>query len=670
MKLSRRTNTIILWLISLALLVGMVIMFTPSLGNIGQLGQDMQEPVALRVNDEPITEVQVARAQQSPLYQSVRTGEVGEDLELLLLDSLIDREVLRQAAARINVSNGDVRQAVDDFRRANGVAGRDSDNRYLALIGNAGYDDQSFRAALREQLRVQRFQEELTADVTVDDAEVEAYFGVNDQNYATDARIEARMITVDDAELAADLLGHLEAGADFADLAAESSVERADRGGALGAADGESEPRPVGRAALPTAVANAAFALEGPGRTGVVESGGRAYIVEVERFLEPEVQPLDAVRERVEADAREAKRQAVLEREIERLRDDATVVVPEESNFQFEDRVIATVGEAEILRTDLVRATYTNPQIQQALSPQTADLIAGFFKSSTLAQLIDIELAYQGAQDLAPDFIGSKRLVAQQAFDWVTREADATEDEIVAYYESNPARYTVPASADATRVDFDAEVDAVAFRAALLEGQSVDDAAAAVGGEVQDLGTVAPGQLDGEIDTALFGTEAFTDLPDAAEAISDVLVLDQPVEAPAGSEAGEADADGASEPGDAGVDQAEPGTEEAQQVERVYVVLVADRTPETVRPLSDVRDQVEQAVLTQERAELREAWLSELAEEIEVVNLEAADASGDEGAAAPDGDAGDAASETDAEAGSDGSDGNGGGEADATDDTN
>src|SRR5690606_10076867 len=57
---------------------------------------------------------------------------------------------------------------------------------------------------------------------------------------------------------------------------------------------------------------------------------------------------------------------------------------------------------------------------------------------------------------------------------------------------------------------------------------------------------------------------------------------------------------------------AEPAT-----VER-FVVLVAERTPETVRPLEDVRAQVENAVRAEARQRAQEEWLASLRDEIEV----------------------------------------------------
>ena len=101
----------------------------------------------------------------------------------------------------------------------------------------------------------------------------------NSDSYQIEAQIRARMIVVDSPELAQELRERASAGEDFQDLAAEYSLERTDRGGALGAPQGSTEPLPVGRAALPVAVANAAFALGGTGITGVVESTERYYLV-------------------------------------------------------------------------------------------------------------------------------------------------------------------------------------------------------------------------------------------------------------------------------------------------------------------------------------------------------------------------------------------------------
>lgn len=603
MKLSRRTNTIILWLISIGLLVGMVIMFTPTLGVGGGNRGDTSAP-ALFVNGEPVSQLELARAQQNPIFSAVQEGEVGRDLELLLVDSLVQQEVLAQAAERVDVSNRQVRQAVQAFRERNNVAGSRNDDAYLALIGRSGFDDQGFRAYLREQLRLQEYQQEITEGVEVTDEEVEAYYRANQDAYQTEARIVARSIVVDDAALAEEIRAEAEAGADFAALAEEHSLERADRGGALGAPAGSSEPQPVGPAALPTAVANAAFGLGGEGLTPVVQAGGRYHIVRVEELQEAEAQPLDAIRDEVRADALEAKQAAVLEQHVEELMAEAEVRVAEGTDLQYEDPVVARVGEAEIHASELARATYSNPQIRPYLSPQGAELLTQIFKPTTLERLIELELAYQGASELDAEFLGSKGMVAQAAMDWVSRDATVTEEDLEAFYEANRNRYVVPASADVTRVDFADQESATAFRSRLLEGAEVEAAASEAGGEVQQLGTVQEGDLQTELDAALFATDAFAELPGGGREVSDVLVLEQPADTAAGEEPAEAE-----------------GEEPTADVPSSYVVLVAARTPESVRSLDEVRSNVRQAVLQGARTELASAWLKGLREEIPVENL-------------------------------------------------
>ena len=413
MKLSRRTNTIVLWLISLGLLAGMVISFTPNLG-FGAVG-DPEGNVAVTVNGEAIRELRVSQLRANPLFLSVREGEVGADLDLLLADSLIRQELIRQEAARQRVSNADVRRAVDEFRVSRGGAGRNNDRAYLDLLARTGFTDESFRAFQREELQQTRWEESLVAGMTVSEDEVQAFFQGNRERYLSEERIVARHIvtaTASEAEVARD---RIVAGEDAALVASEVSLERADRGGALGAAAGDTVPRPVGRPALPTAVASAAFGRAAPGVTDVVAADDRFHVVVVEEYLPAAPRPFEEVETEVREDASEAKRAGVLEREIERMVGSARIEIPSDSTLRYDDAVVARVGDRDIRATDLVRATYTNPQIQQALSPENAFLIAAFFKPSILDQLVDQEIAHQGAEALGVPFIGTRATVGQSA---------------------------------------------------------------------------------------------------------------------------------------------------------------------------------------------------------------------------------------------------------------
>jgi hypothetical protein len=146
------------------------------------------------------------------------------------------------------------------------------------------------------------------------------------------------------------------------------------------------------------------------------------------------------------------------------------------------------------MATDLVRATYTNPQIQQALSPDTAFIITAFFKPAILAQLVDQELALQGAAELGVPFVGPRSLVAQSALNYVARDAAVGDDDVVAYYEQNRATFTVPASADVLQVEAGSlEARRPSATPCCADGD-VAQAAEETGAEVIDLGLVVPGR--------------------------------------------------------------------------------------------------------------------------------------------------------------------------------
>lgn len=608
-----------MWLIAIGLLIGMVISFTPTMGLGGATAT--QGTPQLVVNGETLREAAVLQARQNPLFSMVSEGEVAADLELLLVDELIRETVLSQAASRMSVSNADVRQAVEDFRSSRGVSGRANDQAYLSILRSSGFTDETFRDYLRQQLQISKFYDSLVEGVTVSDEEIEAFFLTNSYSYQSDPRILARQIVVADVESARDLREQVLAGASFAELAAEHSLELADRQGALGAQAGETEPRPVSRPALPTAVANAAFGLAGAGLTDVVEAPGGAYLVQVIEYLPAETLPFEEARERAAEDALNAKQAGVVEAELERLRAEAVVTFPSTSALSFDDVTVAQVGDVEITRTDLARATYSNAQIQQALSPQTADLIANLFKPAVLQQLIDSEVAFQGAQALEVPLVGTRAGIAQAAREFVARDATATEAEILEYYEMNISAFRISAEAEVTKVELPSAAEAQAFRAALLTGAGVDEAAAAAGGTVEELGRVLPGDLESDLDTALFETDAFADLPDGELAVSDVLVIVTEAAAEPEAEAiedesstsDEASAEEAAENGQGGELLGDgAATEPVFDTVESFFVLVAKRTPESVRPLEAVRAQVENAVLSQNRNALQTAWLDEV----------------------------------------------------------
>lgn len=664
---SKRTQ-LIFWLIIIGLLISMLIAFTPTLNGLfggGQQAQQQGEP-ALVVNGETVYSLEVAQAQQNPPFNMGFEGEVGDDLNLLLASTLIENKVLQQAASNIRVSDGEVRERLSQFREEQNIAGARNDTAYLNLIGQYGFTDATFRDYWRNQLRFERYRENLTKDVTASDAEIEAYYNLNQDAYKSEEKIKARQIVVSDQAKADELLAKAKAGEDFGTLAKDNSEELADRNGALGAASGSTDPQPVGAAALPGAVSQAAFDLQGPGITDVIAANEKFYIISVEEFVPSAIRPLEEVKDEVQTAALESKKQGVLETTFEDLRNKAQVSVPENSVIVYDNPAVAKVGETEIKKSELVGAVYQSQQIQQALQPGMEQIITGLFKPTYLEQLIDREVAFQGSKQIeGANFFGSKSQIAQQALQYVSRDASATPEELQTFYDENlESRYTIPANAVASRIDFTTQEAATAFRTAMLEGGELQATAEANGGIVTDLGTVQAGSLPTELDTALFGTDAFDPLPESEESISDILVVQEPVveETPAEettTEEATTEETATEEAGTEATATEDTATEEATPEEAtaeetstdettteattedgttatataettepatkdVYVVLVGTRTPEEVRPFEEVKAQVEQEVLSQKRSELQKTWLDGIKATIPVENLLAA----------------------------------------------
>ena len=632
MNLSQRNRNIILWIIAIGLLISMVISFTP--GNLfgGASQRDAAEgPVALNVNGQPIREREIDRLEQNPPFNAVQEGPVAQDLERVLLSELVSQSLIEQAAKGVNVSGAEVRERVNEFRDEQGVAGSRNDGAYQNLIARGGYTDETFREFTREQLQREKYLDGLTEGVTASDEEVRTHHAANRDDYSSEPRITAREIVVADKAEADLVYARALEGEDFAALARETSTERAEQGGALGAAEGESAPKPVTRVALPTPVAQAAFALQGPGLTTPVEAGGAFHIVKVEDFQPAAPRPLDEVRGEVEADVLELKRAAVQEAALRELRADADISAPEGSTYSFENPVVARVGDAEIRADELDRNTYLNPQLQQFLTPDFSEIITSTIRPNVLEGLIDEELAFQGAGELDGTFVGPRAAVAQSALGYVSRDAQATDAQIRTYYQENEAEYTEPPSALTTRVNFPDAASARDFRRTLTGAEVVDTrainlVAEASDGTVIDVGEVSPGAQPEAIDAALFNFGAasaggMVALEGSGLDISGVLTVEAPA---AGAQSGGALSGGALSGG-----AASGGAGGADAPQKQFVVLIAARTPPRLSPLSEVREQVEQAATQQQQNEARTTWLAGLRESIPVENLLAADLAAD-----------------------------------------
>lgn len=175
------------------------------------------EPRAATVNGAPIYladyEQELSRYEQAQVQLG---GSPDADYRAVVLDALIERELIAQAAteAGVVVTEEMVAAKLEELR----VAAGESGNFEAWLAAN-----QWTEAEFRQELAAEMVTEEMVAVVTA-----EVPFAVE--------QVRARYIQVDDAALATDLLTQLQNGADFALLAEQHSLDRVTgaNGGDLG----------------------------------------------------------------------------------------------------------------------------------------------------------------------------------------------------------------------------------------------------------------------------------------------------------------------------------------------------------------------------------------------------------------------------------------------------
>ena len=176
--------------------------------------------LAALVNGQPVLlvdyEKELARYEQAQAELGLEAGEGAANYRAIVLDALIERELIAQAAAVQGVA---VAPAAVDARLADlrAIVGEEAD--FAAWLARNQWTEAEFRAALAVEMLTEQMVVAITADVPYD---------------AEQAR--ARYLQVDDPALAASLLEQIRGGADFAALAQQHSLDRvtAQYGGDLG----------------------------------------------------------------------------------------------------------------------------------------------------------------------------------------------------------------------------------------------------------------------------------------------------------------------------------------------------------------------------------------------------------------------------------------------------
>lgn len=579
----KRFVNVLLGVLALLLVVGMAYQFTPNVGAL--FGGQQQGTPALRVNGQTVTAEELeALRRANPVLASADTGVLGDDFKTLVVALAARQEALKQAAQDIEVSRADANAEVEKVRAANNL----TDNKaWTDALQAAGLTDAEFRRQMREQLAVNRKVEDIKKTAPpATDAEARLYYDLHPESFQSDPRIVGRQIVVTDRAKAERLLTQIRNGADFATLARENSTQFGERGGALGPLENGS-PRPVAQVALPAEVGTAAFALTEGGVTDVVESGGKFYIVKVEKYLPPVTKPFAQAKTDAVNAVNEQKKNAAVERWLTDLERKVKIEVLD-PNWKTENPTVASVAGQSIPYSEVVAQVVGNQQfaglLGQVPPEQAAQLVNGILKPQIVEQLIQSYAAPKIVQNKKLALAGTRQELAAALAAYGARDVQVTDADIQKYYAENRQQFETPARATVTEISFPDQTKALAFRQGWNGQGSLVSAAAKAGGTVSERGEVspgtpdAPGTLDSALEAAVFTAKELR--PAGEGSLSDVVKVGN----------------------------------------RYLVAYVTDLTPARVQPLAQVRDQIRETVLAQKREEAGQAYLAREVAALKPVN--------------------------------------------------
>ncbi len=296
---------------------------------------------AARVNDVPISYQRFHGFYvEYRNSKGVSVGARGDQLELLTrlrgeaMDLMIEQELIAQAAERagVEVDAADVDAEVAKLREV-----FDDENSFVMRLEDEGYTPESYREHVARMMAGKRWLDGVRmAAPDVSDEELEQYYRDNEHRLTYPEQVRVRHIlltwkpmgTKDDRaairEQMKPILERVRAGEDFAALAREYSDDYATRkhGGDTGL---------FRRGQMNPIFEQAAFSLKEPGDiVGPVETPFGVHVIRLEERFEPQLVPLDEVREKLRAHVREEHMKQAVKERVEELRAaaDIRILVP------------------------------------------------------------------------------------------------------------------------------------------------------------------------------------------------------------------------------------------------------------------------------------------------------------------------------------------------------
>ncbi|HDQ04820.1 MAG TPA: hypothetical protein ENN23_09745 [Deltaproteobacteria bacterium] len=163
-------------------------------------------------------------------------------LEEEVLDAMITEKIISLRAEELNISVGtsELDEKINEIKE-------DYGEDFVSLLAQQNIRYDQWKEQIRRDMLIHKLVEaEVNEKIRVSNDEAEDYYNDNRNNYRVDARVKVAQIVVRDLDSAKEILERLQAGEDFAELAASVSIgPEASRGGDLGYITRQIMPEPL-----------------------------------------------------------------------------------------------------------------------------------------------------------------------------------------------------------------------------------------------------------------------------------------------------------------------------------------------------------------------------------------------------------------------------------------
>lgn len=221
-------------------------------GLVEETQESIDATVLAKVGDVEITQKDVDTEAKSYIDSlKVQYGEeileqeegkqVIKDLKVDILNSLVEMRILDKKIEESGMETDTeeiakaVTERIDQVKKTYG-----DDEKYLAALEEAGFNEETYKTFVKEDIVRSKYYESIVADVTVTDEDIEKYYEENKKNYVTPAGANIYHIYFgndDEAKAKGEEVLKLikEDGKDFAEMAEEYGKDlSAESGGLLG----------------------------------------------------------------------------------------------------------------------------------------------------------------------------------------------------------------------------------------------------------------------------------------------------------------------------------------------------------------------------------------------------------------------------------------------------